>query len=157
MLLSLAKSARLYFLGGNPWWSSTCGNLSPTDAKLRRAIDLSSSRGDAAVKRRLECNNDMVYFFFNEAESRIAIWNQIRFLFSDVMIDCDGWWMWWMMSLRSHNLFPSRTSLRAKNIFQKSLWRAPMQTDTSHRTPHVQYQYEKWKKSEIAHHTPNTL
>jgi len=35
--LFLAKSARLYFLGGKPRCNSTLGNLSPTDAKLRVA------------------------------------------------------------------------------------------------------------------------
>lgn len=53
MLLSLAKSARLYFLGGNPWCNSTDGSLSPTEAKDRRMEDGETDRAALTAMLRL--------------------------------------------------------------------------------------------------------
>jgi hypothetical protein len=64
MDLCLANSAKLYFFGGKPRWSSTLGNLSPTEAK-ERVEDWNNNNDDglrrAAVEaRRLANNSDMV-------------------------------------------------------------------------------------------------
>lgn len=71
--LSLAKSAKLCFSGGNPRCSSTLGNRSPTEANPRRDEADDEEILDSARGKALPTKSDMFQISFPGSEITTVI------------------------------------------------------------------------------------